>query len=201
MYQHLCVLEGDGQVTSAGGGKSRGWRLTSPGLAPSTPGTPAAALAARTNRGTSIHPGSTSPARREETAEIPIVGRIAAGHPMESLQQDLPPLPFAPREFAASGMVVALEVEGDSMIEAGILPGDFAIIRRQPRVECGEIAAVTVDGEGTLKRWHQRGQRITLMPANRRFAPITGRRGLEVFGKLVGVVRLYANRRAAGAKP
>ena len=124
---------------------------------------------------------------------IPVVGRIAAGQPIESLPEDENPLPISPRSFAASGEVVALRVEGDSMIEVGILPGDFAIVRRQPRVENGEVAAVLVNGEGTLKRWRQKGStRAALEPANRRFAAISLSRGsgdVSVYGKLVGVIR------------
>jgi SOS-response transcriptional repressor LexA len=72
--------------------------------------------------------------------------------------------------FASSGELVALQVEGESMIDAGILPGDYVIIRRQDCVEEGEIAAVLVDGETTLKRWHRqqrsgRSARIASGPA------------------------------------
>lgn len=117
-----------------------------------------------------------------------------------------PALAVDPRMFADSGEVFALRVEGDSMVQAGILDGDYVIIRRQESVEDGEIAAVLIDGEGTLKRWHSgpraRGKRsrtgdggrtIKLAPANERFEPIyvTEREGRDVIvlGKYVGLVR------------
>ena len=106
-------------------------------------------------------------------------------------------LPIDPRIFVESGEVFALLVQGDSMIQAGILDGDYVIIRRQDTVEEGEIAAVIINGEGTLKRWRTRSEdgtmRVSLQPANERFDPIeiAPEDGKEVliFGKYVGLVR------------
>lgn len=99
------------------------------------------------------------------TAGVPVLGAIAAGQPIEastgrfdppadSDEARPPSLPLDPRLFATSGDLIALRIEGDSMIEAGILHGDYAVVRRQDEVEEGEIAAVLIDGEATLKRWH-----------------------------------------------
>ena len=177
VHQHLRSLEEDGIVVRTGGEprrggshhRSRGWRLAERKLPRSRP---------------------------SET--IPVVGRIAAGHPLESLGSEMEPLPFSPRAFASSGRIVALQVEGESMVEAGILDGDYAIIRRQPRVENGEIAAVTLqegpeEREGTLKRWRVKGKRVRLEPASEGFDDIPLRRRTEVrvFGKLVGVIRQF----------
>jgi repressor LexA len=150
---------------------------------------------------------------------IPLVGAIAAGRPFESFaegfaeewfrqefSQDLSQevsenagsqrgLHINPRLFAASGDLIALRVEGDSMIQAGILDGDYVIIRRQNTVEEGEIAAVLINGEGTLKRWRTRsgGRAVSLVPANERFDPIDiaeeDGKDVLVFGKYVGLVR------------
>lgn len=102
-----------------------------------------------------------------------------------------------PRLFAESGEILALRVQGDSMVNAGILDGDYVLIRRQSTVEDGDIAAVIINGEGTLKRWKTQStgarKSVRLLPANERFAPIeiTEDEAKEViiFGKYVGLVR------------
>ena len=164
VHRQLRALELAGKIASEEDGRSRRWRL-------------AGARGARRRGGT-----------------IPVVGRIAAGEPIENLEGEAESLPLPPEAFAASGEVVALRVEGGSMREAGILPGDYAIIRRQPQVENGEVAAVTIDGAGTLKVWRRSGRMVALEPRARGFAPIPiGPRSGEVrvFGRLVGVARLY----------
>ena len=110
--------------------------------------------------------------------------------------------------FAQSGELFALQIQGDSMIDAGILNGDYVIIRRQNEVEEGEIAAVLIDGEGTLKRWTtvsgsgvsgsddgNAGEpgTVRLLPENERFDPIEvtseESKDVLVIGKYVGLVR------------
>ena len=111
-----------------------------------------------------------------------------------------PTLGIDPKVFCESGDVLALKVEGDSMVNAGILDGDYAIIRRQSTVEEGEIAAVIINGEGTLKRWTtrhgsgaDREMSISLRPENENFDPIEITEGegkdVLVIGKYVGLVR------------
>ena len=128
---------------------------------------------------------------------IDIVGAIAAGNPIMSEDYEPEELDLPPTAFAGSGEIVALRVEGTSMIDAHICDGDYAIIRKQPVVENGEIAAVTIDGEGTLKRLTTDNDGIKLNPANTNFKTINishksadeeGQQ-IEVFGKLVGIVR------------
>ena len=103
-----------------------------------------------------------------------------------------------PQVFCDSGDVIALKIQGDSMVDAGILDGDYAIIRRQNSVEEGEIAAVIVNGEGTLKRWHvskldPHKKMISLHPENEKFEPIEIEEDhgadVLVIGKYVGLVR------------
>ena len=117
-------------------------------------------MAATRARGTILQ--AHFPKLSDKTVGLPIVGRIAAGQPIltqadapdsaDPLQE--PTLAIDPHMFAATGDLVALKVQGDSMIDAGILDGDYVIIRRQESVENGEIAAVLVNGEGTLKRMY-----------------------------------------------
>ena len=83
------------------------------------------------------------------------------------------------------------------MTDAGILSGDYAIIRRQPEVENGQVAAVSIDGEGTLKVWRRSGGKIALEPRARGFDVIRlGRKSgdVRVFGRLVGVARMFGER-------
>jgi len=102
-----------------------------------------------------------------------------------------------PRMFTEGGEIIALQIHGDSMVQAGILDGDYAIIRRQNTVEEGEIAAVIINGEGTLKRWRtsscQGKKTVSLHPANEHFDPIEiteeNAKEVLVFGKYVGLVR------------
>jgi repressor LexA len=144
-----------------------------------------------------------------EPGSIPIVGIIAAGEPIESCTDvgDQPRrwLDIAPQAFATSGVVVALKIEGTSMQDAGILSGDLAIVRRQPTVENGEIAAVTVDGQGTLKTvrletsrsGRRTRHRVRLEGAHPEFEDIAvdpEKQPLEVFGKLVGIIRHFDRR-------
>ncbi len=168
VHRQLRALEGEGHITCSGEGRSRSWQL------------------------------KELPARKKGSGRtIPVVGRIAAGAPIDSLETDEEPLPLSPDAFATSGDVVALRVEGDSMSDAGILSGDFAIIRRQPEVENGEVAAVTLDGEGTLKVWRRRGSQIELEPRARGFDVIRVSQDsgeIGIFGRLVGVVGFFRGR-------
>ncbi|MGE3166691.1 MAG: transcriptional repressor LexA [Planctomycetota bacterium] len=126
---------------------------------------------------------------------IPVVGRIAAGAPIESPDPTGEVLAVPPSSFVDSGEIVALKVDGESMREAGIHSGDYAIIRRQAEARNGEITAVEIDHQGTLKRWQQDDSgRITLQPANPDFEPICldpRSDRVAVFGKLVGIFRKY----------
>jgi repressor LexA len=125
------------------------------------------------------------------TPGITIAGRIQAGCPIESEEGSLGELVIDTAAFTGGGTIVALRVVGDSMIGAGIFDGDYVVVRRQPRVENGEIAAVLVNGAGTLKRVHVGRGRVVLRPDNERFEPIAPdkRDDVRVYGKLVAVLR------------
>ncbi len=129
--------------------------------------------------------------RAVRTPGIPIAGRIQAGSPIESDEGPLGELALDPSALATRGDVVALKVVGDSMVDAGIFDGDYVVVRRQPRVESGEIAAVLINGAGTLKRVKVGRGRVVLRPENARYEPITLSRkdDVRVYGKLVAVLR------------
>jgi repressor LexA len=131
---------------------------------------------------------------QDEVRTVPILGRIAAG-PMLLAEENLEgQLLLGEGLLPRSGDVFALRVQGESMIEAGILDGDLVLVRRQPMVEPGEIAAVMVEGEATVKYFRPEGRLLRLEPANARMRPIfldpsSGR--VSILGKVVGVVRQY----------
>ncbi len=123
---------------------------------------------------------------------LPMYGRIAAGTPIAALA-DHSRFVEVPAGLLAAGEHYALEVEGDSMIEAGIFDGDWVIIQRTDNAENGAIVVALVDNEEvTLKRIRRRGQSIALEPANPAYEPrICGPDQVKVQGRLVALVRRY----------
>jgi repressor LexA len=124
---------------------------------------------------------------------VPILGRIAAGSPIEALQHEIGRI-AAPPELMGDGDHFALEVSGDSMIGAGILDGDVVIIRRSETAESGDIVVALIDAEeATLKRLRRRGNSIALEAANPAYETrIFGPDRVRVQGKLVAMVRRYS---------
>jgi repressor LexA len=124
--------------------------------------------------------------------EVPIMGRIAAGTPIEALQHQTDAVPVA-ESILGSGEHFALEVTGDSMINAGILNGDTILIQRSSDATSGDIVVALVDNsEATLKRLRKRGSQIALEAANPAYETrIFGPDRVKVQGKLVGLVRRY----------
>lgn len=126
-----------------------------------------------------------------DTVEIPLAGRIAAGTPIEALQgTDHFSVPAA---LLGPGEHYALEVAGDSMIDKGILDGDFALIRRADTARDGEIVvAVVDDSEATLKTFRREGSVIRLDPANPAYEPQRyAAERIRIQGKLAGLIRRY----------
>lgn len=123
----------------------------------------------------------------EETAYVPLVGRIAAGVPISAEQQvdELVPLP---RSLVGDGQLFMLKVVGDSMIDAAICDGDFVVVRQQRDAENGDIVAAMLDGEATVKVFRRRDGHTWLLPRNTAFEPILGDFA-EVLGKVVAVFR------------
>ena len=132
-----------------------------------------------------------APEPANDVIEIPLHGRIAAGAPIEALEgQNSLPVPAA---LLGPGEHYALEVSGDSMIEAGIFDGDFALVRRTDTARDGEIVVALVRGEeATLKYLHKEGGMVRLDPANATYAPqVYGPEEVQVQGKLAGLLRRY----------
>jgi repressor LexA len=123
---------------------------------------------------------------------LPLYGKIAAGLPIEALQDHTAEIEV-PAALLGSGDHFALEVEGDSMIEAGILDGDTVIIRKGETAENGQIIVALVDeNEVTLKRLRRRGQSIALEPANVRYeTKILPADRVKVQGRLIALLRKY----------
>jgi repressor LexA len=123
---------------------------------------------------------------------IPVMGRIAAGTPIEALQTRSHTINVPP-EMLASGEHYALEVRGDSMIEAGILDGDMALIQRTEGADTGDIVVALIDEEeATLKRFRRRGASIALEPANSAYeVRILPPNRVRIQGKLVSIFRRY----------
>lgn len=124
--------------------------------------------------------------------EVPVMGRIAAGVPIEAIQQQTHAIAVPP-EMLSPGEHYALEVKGDSMIEAGILDGDTVIIRNASTATPGDIVVALVDNEeATLKRFRRKGDSIALEAANPAYETrIFGPDRVKVQGKLVGLIRRY----------
>jgi repressor LexA len=126
-----------------------------------------------------------------DTIDIPLHGRIAAGTPIEALQGTEA---FAvPAALLGPGEHYALEVSGDSMVEEGILDGDYALIRKVDDAREGEIVVALIDGEeATLKTFRREGQMVRLDPANRSYEPQRYEpRRVAIQGRLAGLIRRY----------
>lgn len=136
-------------------------------------------------------PAARAPEAANDVIELPLHGRIAAGAPIEALEgQTTLPVPAA---LLGPGEHYALEVSGDSMIEAGIFDGDFALVRRTNTARDGEIVVALVRGEeATLKYLRKEGGKVRLDPANATYDPQFYRPDeVEVQGKLAGLLRRY----------
>lgn len=135
-----------------------------------------------------LQPAHQSP----DTMTLSVMGRIAAGTPIEALQEESHQV-SVPLNLLGSGEHYALEVKGDSMIEAGILDGDTVLIQRCDTATSGDIVVALVDGaEATLKRLRRKGDSIALEAANSAYETrIFGPDRVKVQGKLVGLLRRY----------
>ena len=126
-----------------------------------------------------------------DVVEIPLHGRIAAGRPIEAMEEHATlPVPAA---LLGSGDHYALEVSGDSMVEAGILDGDYALVRTSDDAREGQIVVALIDeNEATLKYYRREGAMVRLDPANREYQPQRYQPGqVRVQGTLSGLLRRY----------
>lgn len=134
----------------------------------------------------------TDESAERSSVAIPVMGRIAAGTPIEALQNRSHTISL-PIEMLPPGEHYALEVRGDSMIEAGIFDADTVVIRKQETAETGDIVVALIDEEeATLKRLRKRGGTIALEPANPAYETrIFGPDRVRIQGKLVSLIRRY----------
>lgn len=135
--------------------------------------------------GTSVAPDS-------EALQLPLYGRIAAGTPIEALRDESNFIDI-PASILGSGDHYALEVDGDSMIDAGILDGDTVVVQRTDTAENGSIVVALIDNqEATLKRIRRKGGAIALEPANKNYETrIFPPERVKIQGRLVGLLRTY----------
>jgi repressor LexA len=144
---------------------------------------------ARPDNVTPLRPATPSPAN--DTVDIPMHGRIAAGTPIEALQgtENF----SVPAALLGPGEHYALEVSGDSMVDEGILDGDFALIRKVDSARDGEIVVALIDNEeATLKTFRREGSMVRLDPANRQYeAQRYDPRRVQIQGRLAGLIRRY----------
>ncbi len=138
-----------------------------------------------------LRAAAPAPAPANDVIELPLHGRIAAGTPIEALQgtESL----SVPAALLGPGEHYALEVAGDSMVEEGILDGDYALVRKTDTARDGEIVVALVNNEeATLKTFRREGQMIRLDPANRNYDPQRYRpEQVQIQGKLAGLLRRY----------
>jgi repressor LexA len=123
-------------------------------------------------------------------AQVPLVGRIAAGDPILA-EQSIEDTFSLPRQLVGEGKLIMLKVVGDSMINAAITDGDWVVVRLESDVENGDIVAATIDGvevEGTVKTLKRSDGHVWLMPHNPVYAPILGDNA-AIVGKVVAVLR------------
>lgn len=133
---------------------------------------------------------SAAPIERRPTRHVPLLGEVAAGTDVlaqENIEEVLP----VPEDFTGDGQLFMLRVRGDSMVDAGILDGDYVVVRQQPEATKGDIVVAGIPGEeATVKTYTRKGNKIVLMPANARLSPMTfDPTEVTIFGKVVTVLR------------
>ncbi len=135
-------------------------------------------------------PASSTPIERRPVRNVPLVGDVAAGTDVlaqENIEEIMP----IPTDFTGEGELFMLRVRGDSMVDAGILDGDFVVVRQQPTASNGDIIVAGIPGgEATVKTYQRRGGAIVLVPSNPRLSPMTfSPQEVSIFGKVVTVLR------------
>ncbi len=121
---------------------------------------------------------------------IPIVGKIVAGEP-ELAVEDIEGRLIVDRKLAKSRKNFALRVSGDSMVEEGIMEGDYVVVCPQPAAEQGEIVVALIGDEATVKKFKRKGKSIKLLPANPSYSPIELTDDVTIVGKVIGEIIHY----------
>ncbi len=140
-----------------------------------------------------VPPRRPPTARRDDTTQVPLVGSIVAGRPLEAIEVlDDEALVEVPSSYLTNGEHFALRVNGESMIDDGIREGDLLLVRRQDRAASGQTVVALVDGEATVKRLYLHGAQAELRPANTTmsslFVPLDR---LTIQGVVVSLLRRY----------
>lgn len=125
---------------------------------------------------------------RRELVEVPIVGKVTAGQPILAVEniEDTFPLPV---DFVQNSTAFMLRVQGDSMIEAGILDRDFVLVKQQSTANNGDIVVALIGDEATVKTFYKEKDYIRLQPENQYLDPIIVRDNVSILGKVIGVFR------------
>ena len=129
--------------------------------------------------------------RKARAVELPLLGRVAAGRPIEALEGD--DTIEVPESMVRRRNTYVLKVAGDSMVDDGILDGDLIVVEERPEPNNGDMVVASIDGEATVKRFYREGRgTVRLEPANPRYKPIIVRdRDLQIRGVVVAVLRKY----------
>ncbi len=124
---------------------------------------------------------------RRPVVNVPILGRVPAGQPLLAVQniEDFFPMPL---DFTEQEDVFMLRVRGDSMRDAGILDGDYVVVRPQPSARNGDIVVALVEDEATVKRFYRENDHVRLQPENPAYPAIVAR-DVQVLGKVIGLLR------------
>ncbi len=146
-----------------------------------------------TDKALAVTVGEEAVEDRDDLVDVPIYGRVAAGQPILAEENQMGSLKVDSCLLPRAGKTFALRVSGESMIDDGILDGDYIFVRKQLEVTDGEISVVMVDGEATVKRLFREGPRVRLQPANDTMDPIylsaADVSAVDVLGVVVGVYR------------
>ncbi|MBC7329527.1 LexA family transcriptional regulator [bacterium] len=129
--------------------------------------------------------------QEEEKVELKFVGDITAGFPSPAEEELFENISLEEWLIRNPTSTFLVKVYGESMIEAGILPGDFVLVDRSLAPKNGDIVIAEVDGEWTMKYFRKQRGEILLVPANPRYPPIKPTESLNIFGVVIGVVRKY----------
>src|SRR6185503_3766930 len=129
----------------------------------------------------------------EDLAEIPILGKVAAGQPILAVEQATDTVKIDKVLIGGHREVFGLRIVGESMIEDGIFDGDYVFVKKTPSANPGDIVVAMIEGEATVKRYYPKGDRIRFQPANSNMMPIIVRRAdlksVDIIGIVVGVYR------------
>lgn len=126
---------------------------------------------------------------KKELVNVPIVGKVTAGQPILAVENIEDTFPI-PAEYLHNGDVFMLTVSGESMIEAGILDGDYVVVRQQNYAENGDAVVALIEDEATVKTFYKESDHIRLQPENSSMEPIIVRDVL-ILGKVIGTIRLF----------